>query len=210
MLSGITNASSGGPISMSAQITCVQLAANGTSPAGCSTTLWNASDSWFGTSAWGTAYLPGTELSAPEGVYPAFTCNPRQKGHGNIDTAFINTSCVTLPAFGSQGAIDPPYIKSPGSLNFNLSMQKSFHMGEARHLDVRVSSFDLTNRGQPEPLNTVADFNWVLPNGATDPSQGTPVLTNGTGSCASSTTPLGYSCEKSGSRQMEASAKFFF
>jgi len=210
MLSGITNASSGGPISMSAQITCVQLATNGTSPAGCSTTLWNASDSWFGTSAWGTAYLPGTELSAPEGVYPTFTCNPRQKGHGNIDTAFINTSCVTLPAFGSQGAIDPPYIKSPGSLNFNLSMQKSFHMGEARHLDVRVSSFDLTNRGQPEPLNTVADFNWVLPNGATDPSQGTPVLTNGTGSCAGSTTPLGYSCEKSGSRQMEASAKFFF
>jgi hypothetical protein len=211
MLSGITNASSGGPIAIDAYITCEQLAADGTaSPAGCSSTMWNASDTWFGTNAWGTSYLPGTETSAPSGVYPAFTCNPRQKGHGNIDTAFINTNCVTLPAFGTQGPVDPPYIKSPGSLNFNLSMQKSFHMRKDRHLDVRVSSFDLTNRGQPEPINTVADFKWVLPYGATDPDQGTPVLTNGTGNCASSTTPLGYSCEKSGSRQMEGSAKFFF
>jgi hypothetical protein len=210
MLSGITNASSGGPIAISAFVNCVQMAANGSpSSAGCSSSLWNATDSWFGTTAWGLAYLPGTETDPPEGIYPAFSCDPR-KNHGNINTAFINTSCVTLPAFGSQGAVNPPYIKSPGSLNFNLAIQKSFHMGEERHLDLRVSSFDLTNRGQPEPLNTVANFNWVLPYGATDPDQGSAVLTNGTGNCTSSTIPLGYSCEKSGSRQMEGSLKFFF
>jgi hypothetical protein len=211
MLSGVTSASSGGPVAIDAYINCVQLAQDGTaSAAGCSSTMWNASDTWFGTTAWGLAYLPGTELSAPEGVYPAFKCDPRFKGHGNINTAFINTSCVTLPGFGSQGPIDPPYIKSPGSLNFDLSMQKSFHLGENRHLDIRVSSFNLTNRGQPETFNTDANFNWVLPYGATDPDQGTAVLTNGTGNCSSSTTPLGFTCEKRGSRQLEASAKFFF
>jgi Carboxypeptidase regulatory-like domain len=210
MLSGITNASSGGPISISAYVNCIQLAQDGSaSPAGCSSSMWNATGTWFGTTAWGLAYLPGTQTDPPEGIYPAFTCDPR-KSHGNINTAFINNSCVTLPAFGKQGAIDPPYIKSPGTVNFNLSMQKSFPMGEVRHLDIRVSSFNLANRGQPVPLNTVANFNWTIPYGATDPDQGAATLTNASGSCQSSSYPLGYSCEKSGSRQMEGSVKFFF
>jgi Carboxypeptidase regulatory-like domain len=212
MLSGITTASSGGPVAIDTEVTCLQTAANG-STSSCATSsnpLWDPSETWFGTTAWSLAYLPGTQTTSPEGIYPAFTCNPRQKGHGNIDTPFINTSCVALPAFGQQGDVEPPYIKSPGSLNFNLAMQKSFRMGENRHLDVRVSSFDLTNRAQPVGINAVADFNWTLPYGATDPSQGTPTLTNGIGNCQSSSYPLGYSCEKTGSRQMEGSVKFFF
>jgi len=210
MLSGVTKASSGGPIAISAYVTCVQLQADGTPlPAGCSKTMWGASDTWFGTNAWSYAYLPGSTTSPPNGIFPTYTCDPKHS-HGNINTPFINTNCVALPAFGTQGAIDPPYIKSPGSLDFDLAMQKSFHIGEARHLDIRVGAFDLTNRAQPNPLNTVADYNWVLPYGATDPDQGSQVLTNATGSCITGTIPLGYTCGKVGHRSMEASAKFFF
>jgi len=216
MLSGMTKASSGGPIAINAQINCFQLQPNGqavncNSSGSGNTSNWNQTDSWFGTNAWGKAFLPGSQSNPANGVYPVYTCNPR-KSHGNINTAFINTSCVTLPSFGDQGAIDPPYVKSPGSLNFDLAGQKSFRLGEGRHLDVRASSFDLVNRGQPNSLNTTAIFNWNIPVGATDPAQGTPVLTNGTGTgtCASSVIPLGYSCGKVGHRQLEGSLKLFF
>lgn len=209
MLSGITTASSGGPIAVSAQVNCVQQEADG-STGTCAADLWDESDTWFGTNAWGNTYEPGTETSPAAGVYVAFSCDPRQGHQGSINSGYINTKCVTLPSFGQQGDIDPPYIKSPGSLNFNLAIQKSFPMGGSRHLDVRISSFNLTNTAQAEPINTVATFNWVLPVGATDPDQGHAVLTNGTGNCLSSVLPLGYSCEKTGSRQMEGSVKFFF
>jgi len=210
MLSGVTKASSGGPIAISAYVNCVQLDASGNpSTAGCAKNIWSASDTWFGTNAWTYAFLPGSTTSPPEGIYPKYTCDPKHS-HGGINTAFINTSCVTLPNFGQQGQIDPPYIKSPGTLDFDLAAEKSFHMGESRHLDIRVGSFDLTNRAQPNPINTVANFNWTLPFGATDPNQGTASLTNGTGSCVSGAIPLGYSCGKTGHRQMEGSAKFFF
>jgi hypothetical protein len=208
MLSGITKASSGGPIAISAYVNCVQLEADGSST-GCSNTLWAPSDSWFGTNAWAQAFLPGSTTSPPNGIYPAYPCNPVAK-HGGINTGFINTNCVALPQFGQQGAVDPPYIKSPGSFDFDLSLQKAFRFGEGRHLDIRLSSFDLFNHATINPINTVADFNWTLPVGATDPDQGTPTLTNGTGACFGGVGPLGYSCGKTGHREMEGSAKFFF
>jgi hypothetical protein len=210
MLSGITKASSGGPIAISAYVNCVQMQADGSS-ATCAgaNPLWSPSDSWFGTNAWTYAFLPGSTTSPPNGIYPTYPCNPVAK-HGGINTGFINTDCVGLPKFGEQGAVDPPYIKSPGSLDFDLAIQKSFHLGSDRHLDVRFSSFDLSNRAQLNQINTVADFNWVLPVGATDPDQGSPTLTNGTGQCFGGVGPLGYSCGKTGHREMEGSVKLFF
>jgi hypothetical protein len=210
MLSGITKASSGGPIAISAYVTCLQTQADG-SQADCpgASPLWQASDTWFGTNAWATAFLPGSTTSPPNGIYPAYACNPVAK-HGGINTPFINTNCVVLPKFGSQGAIDPPYMKSPGSSDFDIALQKSFHLGEARHLDIRASSFNFLNHPQLNLLNTVANYNWILPYGATDPDQGTPQLTNGTGTCVGGVGPLGYSCGKTGHREMEASVKLFF
>lgn len=210
MFSGITKASSGGPIAINAEINCVQMEADGTTTS-CASPFWVQTDTWFGTNAWSQAYLPGSQSSPANGVYPVYTCDPR-RSHGNINTGFINTDCVALPGFGTQGQIDPPYFKTPGSLDFDLAMQKSFRIGEGRHMEVRASSFNLTNRGQPNAFNSTAIFNWNVPVGATDPSQGTPVLTNGIGSgdCTSSVVPLGYSCSKQGHRQMEGSVKIFF
>jgi hypothetical protein len=207
MFSGITKASSGGPVAISAYINCVQIATP--QNVSCPNSLWNASETWFGSNAWADAYLPGSTTSPPNGVYPTYTCDPKAH-HGGINTGFFNTSCIGLPAFGQQGVVNPPYMKTPGFINFDLALQKSFHISESRRLDFRISAFDLFNRAQLNNPNTVANYNWTLPIGATDPSQGTPSLTNGTGACVGSTGPLGYSCGKTGHRELEATVKFYF
>jgi Carboxypeptidase regulatory-like domain len=208
MLSGITKATSGGPVAISASVNCVQLDSGGDGGA-CDPSMWQASDTWFGTNAWALAFLPGSTTSPPNGIYPAYTCDPRAS-HGGINTGFYNTSCVSLPAFGQQGAVNPPYVKTPGYFNFDLALQKAFKLGESRRLEVRFSSFNLFNRGQLNNFSTVANFDWTLPFGATDPSQGTGTLTNGTGGCVKGIGSLGYSCGKTGHREMEVTAKFFF
>jgi hypothetical protein len=144
-------------------------------------------------------------------VFPKFNCKPNVS-HGGINSDWLNPGCVTLPAFGQQGNIDPPYLKQPGNTNFDLSLQKSFPLGggAARRIDIRISSFNLLNRGVLGPFNPNANFNWVLPVGATDPSQGTAYLTNGNQPCSFGEGGLGYSCAKTGHRQMEGSIKLFF
>jgi len=207
MFSGISKASSGGPVAISAYVNCIQIASPQNLP--CAQSFWNPSDTWFGSNAWPTAFLPGSTTSPPNGIYPVYTCNPKAN-HGGINTTFFNSNCIALPAFGQQGVIDPPYMKTPGSFSFDIALQKSFHMSESRRLDVRVSAFNLFNRAQLNNPNTVANYNWTVPAGATDPSQGTPSLANGTGTCVGGVGPLGYSCGKTGHREMEVSAKFFF
>lgn len=203
MFSGIAKAQSGGPIAISAYVTCIQ---NG---ATCPSSIWSPQDTWFGTNAWSTAFLPGSTTSPPFGIYPTYTCDPRHS-HGGIGTQFLNTGCITLPAFSQQGAVNPPYMKGPGFSDYDIALQKSFPAGGERHLDIRISSFNFLNRGALNPLNTVADFNYTLPAGATDPSNGTTVLTNGNQPCSDGVAGLGYSCGKTGSRKLEGSAKIFF
>lgn len=203
MFSGIAKAASGAPIAISAYVTCYQ---NG---APCPATIWSPSDTWFGTNAWATAFLPGSTTSPPNGIYPTYTCDPRQS-HGGINSRFLNTSCIALPAFATQGAVDPPYMKGPPTSEYDIALQKSFSLGGSRHLDIRISSFDFLNRGSLNAINNVADFTYTLPTGATDPAQGTSTLTNGNMPCVDGLGGLGYSCGKTGSRKMEGSAKIFF
>ena len=209
MFSGIAKAQSGAPIAISSYISCVQ----GGLPCPTSGTglIWSQTDSWFGTNAYSTAYLPGSTTSSPSGVYASYTCDPR-RGHGGINSQFLNTNCITLPSFGQQGAINPPYMKGPATSDYDIALQKSFPMGGggARHLDIRISSFDFLNRGALNPINAAAQFTLTVPVGATDPSTGTVALTNGNQPCNDGVGGLGYSCGKVGSRKMEGSAKIFF
>ncbi|GAA3750955.1 hypothetical protein GCM10022270_06620 [Terriglobus aquaticus] len=203
MFSGIAKAQSGGPIAISAYVNCIQ---NG---APCPTSIWSPTDTWFGSNAWSTAFLPGSTTSPPNGIYPTYTCDPRQT-HNGIGTRYLNTSCVSLPAFGQQGSVNPPYMKGPGFSDYDIALQKSFHLTGERHLDIRVSAFNFLNRAQLNQLNTVANFNYILPTGATDPGVGTSVLTNANQPCLDGIGGLGYSCGKTGYRQLEGAAKFFF
>jgi len=173
--------------------------------------IWSQTDSWFGSNAYSTAYLPGSATTSPSGVYAIYTCDPR-RGHGGINSQFLNTNCITLPPFGHQGAINPPYMKGPAMSDYDIALQKSFPMGGggARHLDIRISSFNFLNRGVLNPINTAAQFTLTVPVGATDPSNGTVALTNGNVPCNDGVGGLGYSCGKTQSRKMEGSAKIFF
>jgi hypothetical protein len=211
-LTGITRATSGGPIAIVANIHCYQPMTPGGTPEPCPSSafpLWSASDTWFGTNAWANGFLPGANTGTPNGVYPAYTCDPKAH-HGGVNTSFINPNCVTLPAFGQQGFINPPYMKTPGVFTSDLAIQKVFKLGESRRLNIRVSSFNFLNRAQLAVPSNIANFNWTLPYGATDPDQGVPSLSNANGQCVGAVGPLGYSCQKIGHREMEASVKFFF
>jgi hypothetical protein len=203
MLSGITTFSTGTPLSINASVNCLQ---NG---ATCPTSLWpNTNDAWFGTNAWGFTNLPGSKRNAT-GVYPVFTCNP-VSGNTGFNVATINTSCISLPAFGQQGSLNPPSIRTPRQATIDLALQKAFHIGETRRLEFRVSGFNLLNHPYLLPQNTLANFNWVVPVGATDPSTGQAVFTNATGACQGGVGAVGYTCIKTGHRELEGSFKFFF
>jgi len=209
-LTGITRATSGSPIAIAASVHCFQLDAGGTAqPCPSPDPLWDSTATWFGSNAWSYGFLPGSNTGTPNGIYPAYSCNPKAH-HGGVNTPFINTKCVGLPAFGQQGSITPPYMKTPGIMTSDLAIQKVFKLGESRRVNIRISSFNFLNRGQLTVPNSVAQFNWTLPFGATDPIQGVPSLTNGSGQCTGAVGPLGYSCQKTGHREMEASVKFFF
>lgn len=135
MLSGIAKAQSGGPIAISAYVNCLQ---NGQP---CPTSIWSATDTWFGTNAWSTAFLPGSTTSPPNGIYPTYSCDPRIS-HGGIGSQFLNTSCVALPGFAQQGAVNPPYMKGPAFSDYDIALQKAFHFTNEKHLDIRVSAFN--------------------------------------------------------------------
>lgn len=70
---------------------------------------------------------------------------------------YFNTSCFSLPApftFGSQGRTDPA-VRGPGINNFDLAVFKRTAITERYNLEFRVESFNLFNRVQFGPPNTV-------------------------------------------------------
>lgn len=208
MLSGISTFSTGVPLSINANVTCIQ--PTSTNPtATCPASLWpNPGDAWFGTNAWTFTSLPGSKATA-SGVYPVYTCNP-VSGKTGYNVGYINTNCINLPAFGQQGELNPPSIRTPRQATFDLALQKAFPLGETRRLEFRISGFDLLNHAYLLPQSTVANFNWVVPTGATDPSAGQATFTNATGSCHGGVGPVGYSCVKTLHRELEGAIKFFF
>jgi len=208
MLSGITKASSGGPYSITTIVNCAQIKANG-SKGTCARNIWPGPQVWFGSDVYQHSTLPGN-VSARSGIFPVYTCDPLNSNHGGINSDFINPGCLSLPAFGQQGFFDPPYLKTPGTVNADLALQKSFRLGEGRHLDIRISSFNIMNRGYLLAPQHTARFLYTLPFGATDATQGKATLLNGTGACSGGFGPVGYSCGKTGNREMEATVKFFF
>jgi hypothetical protein len=213
MISGITRFTSGGPFTIQVPtVNCVGQEPNNpcvdpslgwlpnANPNGLN---WQPTSSWFGTTAYGETYGMGYSV-----VHPQFTCNPVSSSHDGLNKPWINVDCVTLPAFGEGGAWVEPYMKGPGYQNFDIAIMKSFMMGERKKLQFRLSMFNMFNHAQLNTPNNTAQFNWNMPVGATDFSQGTPELLNGTGGCANG--QLGMICGKTGHREMELAVRFYF
>ena len=58
---------------------------------------------------------------------------------------YVNGSCLTLPAEGTNGPYRLSYLRGPGFFNSDLSAQKSFHLRESREIIFRYSAFNFLN-----------------------------------------------------------------
>jgi len=201
-LSGITNVQSGGPQSFNGlgTITCYQGGAKNPSTGLCPN--FNASGvGWYGT--------PDRSL------YGQLLFNP-QKGANftGVGSQWFNPNAVTMPAVGSLGTTEQPQFLGPGSNNFDLTLFKSFKLGEQRRLEFRAAAFDVFNRAQldspsydgtPSPY-----FNFNIPAAATTYSQGAASAATNTSTTCTGGNTVGCILAKHGHREMEWALKFYF
>ena len=82
-----------------------------------------------------------------------------------------------------------------------MALQKTFKLSESKHVDVRLSSWDVTNRAQLDPQNAIETFLITLQQNAAQP---TDVLTIKKGGS------VGFITRKTGHREMEANVTFVF
>src|SRR5439155_27087353 len=121
-----------------------------------------------------------------------------------VSTPWLNPFAVTLPNIGQFGTYEQPTFRGPASNNWDMTLFKSFSLGEQRRIEFRWAAFNIFNRGQLLNPITSAAFVWQLPLGATDLKQGHAELTNfGPGG-------FGYINDKTGHREMEAAIKIYF
>jgi len=196
-LSGITNFQSGSPLAVgfgSPGFTC---AGNATLCA--SSSFQGNGTGWYGTDA--------------RTLNPLIVSNP-QKGAGytGVGTNWLNPASVTVPGINQASTWEMPQFLGPGSNNFDLTLFKSFKLGEHQRLEFRVAAFDIFNRAQPDNPITGENIVWNVPATATALSQGSPsAVTNVPASgqpCNS--TDFGCIADKHGHREMEFALKLYF
>jgi hypothetical protein len=123
-------------------------------------------------------------------MQPILTCDPSKNLAKN---QFINGNCFAEPGVGQNGPFIMPYIKGPAFNNSDLSLFKSFAMGEARKVEFRISAYNFLNHPLTSFNPTGSDNNLVL---------------NFTGGKAQST--FGYANYLNGNRSVQLVLKFYF
>jgi hypothetical protein len=140
-LSGISTAISGTPILLS-------FSGDASAPA--------TSQAFLGTpdavGAGGMTSGPGNVLS------PVFACDPRLAG-SRVGDKVLDVGCVTLPAFGTNGPIVPPYdLRAPWRITHDLTLFKNFALRGAQKLQFRAGAFNLFNTAWADPVNGDIDL----------------------------------------------------
>lgn len=192
-LSGVTRYASGAPLAVAnGGISCVNAAGetNAASVALCGGGSFTGDGrTWYGTQ--------------DEPVRPVVVSNPQSgAAFSGLNTTWLSPASLSLPNIGQLGIFEQPTFRSPGFNNWDFTLFKKFHLGEKRELEFRWAAFDIVNRAQLDFPQTTANFNWVLPLGATSLSKGRAVLSN--------TDTFGKILNKHGHRQMEAAIKLYF
>ena len=97
-----------------------------------------------------TVTVPGD----PAGIGGTGTLRPNRIGNGNLPSSqrsvarwFDTTAFVAPPAY-SFGTSGRNVLVSPGLLNFDMSMFKSFNIGESKRIEFRAEYFYLFNHAQ--------------------------------------------------------------
>jgi hypothetical protein len=87
-------------------------------------------------------------LGTPDvNLQPVLTCNPRSALAAH---QYLNPSCFSLPAVGTNGPYIEPYAHGPAFFNSDLSLEKGFGLGGDRRLRFRYAAFNFLNH----PLNS--------------------------------------------------------
>jgi hypothetical protein len=114
----------------------------------------------------GVAYLSsGVPIASPvSGVAPSYfnqradlTCDP-SKGAPHTAATWFNYNCFAIPGGESGGSADPfvpgsapaylDHVRTMGAQDLDLSLFKSFQLGEERKLRFEISSFNVANKAQ--------------------------------------------------------------
>jgi hypothetical protein len=75
-------------------------------------------------------------------LQPATICDPST----NLKSMqYINASCLVLPKLGTNGPYRLPYLRGPGFFNTDLSVQKSWAVGNKKMFIVRAAGFNFIN-----------------------------------------------------------------
>jgi Carboxypeptidase regulatory-like domain len=81
---------------------------------------------------------------------PNLTCDPG-KGAPHTANNWFNPDCFAIPSSPLVPGTAPAYldhVRTMGANNLDISLYKSFPMGEARNLRFEVSSYNIANRAQ--------------------------------------------------------------
>jgi hypothetical protein len=85
------------------------------------------------------AFGPGNAL------VPTYTCDPRLNGR-NVGDKLLNIACVSVPPFGTNGTVIPPYnIRGPWHSTHDLTVFKNFALAGSQKLQFRAGFFDIFN-----------------------------------------------------------------
>jgi Carboxypeptidase regulatory-like domain/TonB-dependent Receptor Plug Domain len=109
----------------------------------------------------GTADVVGPSNAGGNALAPTYTCDPRLGGTA-VGAKILNLNCISVPAFGQNGDLVPPYnIRTPTRQNHDLTVFKNFKTVGEQKLQVRVGFFDLFNQAFAN-TNIGQDINLTL------------------------------------------------
>jgi Carboxypeptidase regulatory-like domain/TonB-dependent Receptor Plug Domain len=96
---------------------------------------------------------PDIQSAIGSAIAPTYTCDPRLSGHGEGDKV-LDINCIGIPALGQNGQALPPYnIREPWRQTHDLTVFKTFGLGQARTLEFRVGIFNVFNVASNHTIN---------------------------------------------------------
>ncbi|WP_169305908.1 MULTISPECIES: carboxypeptidase-like regulatory domain-containing protein [Acidobacterium] len=191
-ISGITSIQSGPDLSVSTGTNYGMSGSLGYTSGGKSTSVPFGAAEWLGSSDYT--------------LQPIVTCNPAL---GLKKHQYVNGTCFSLPAEGTQGWYNLPAVYGPAYFTSDLSLFKNFSLGGARTMQFRISGFNFLNH----PLYSfnsasLNDLNLIIGEcPGCNPTTAAQALQDATISNAST---FGYTTAKDGVRIVEMAFEYDF
>ena len=111
----------------------------------------------------GTADVVGPSNTGGNGLAPVYSCDPRIDGDGKPGEKLLDISCISVPAFGENGDLIPPYnLRQPTRFNHDLTLFKNFGIRGDQKLQFRVGFFNIFNQAFATTAVNGTDINLTL------------------------------------------------